>query len=964
MQRTDFSGNSLQPRKSDSQGHDFNLDLRQRLSSCDEVQRVSAWTPSYSPAYDASALHMAAVPGVGPPSAQPSPRVSSARGTPSSTPVPRLGGMPLAPPPTNTPATQALSARGPPSGSPTAPGPLSSRKASDSSPGTARSYTTPTRAERIPGANTSSTPISPAAKRNHNSMRNMNRAQNSSRIDPEQVPRPVHQPEALKEEGGKVYETNRYHVPPSATAVCTIVDKGSASCEFLRCTVNQVPAYPATANSAHIPVAAVCQPFAQLTSREAPVPVVDFGDEGPFRCPRCKSYVNPHFTWSNYGEEATCNFCGHRFDAPQVYSASTDDKGQPNERLELQFGTVDYVAPNDYYEKLPGTPALVFVIDASAGSLQSGLFAQVLCTLRSLLGFQQGGPFRLGIITFDHAIHFSAFSPGAESGRIITVSDIEDPLVPRNHEELCIDVEDPVNRQLMENLLDRIPGVFVNRQSDEAAGGAALKVATELVATQGGGHVIMFHSVLPNTGIGALRDRDDIKLYTTPEAVASCGGLFGPQQAPFFKGIGDACLSKGVAVSVFCCPLANAYIDVATLSVVPRRTGGEIIYLPNFDVRRDGEQLHHLIARIVVQGAAYSCVFKLRCSRGLQVDSMYAPWDAEVIDQSTFAVSRMSTDSTAVCLITHSERVEGLRHAYLQVACLYTDRLGNHFIRVQTLQLPVTTSLSNVFRYAEVDAVTLLLMKQAGSMALSGSQVFKDKLTKWCVDMLHAYRVNCASMTSSGQLILPDSLKMLPLFICSIRKMPAFRAAADVRVDERMANLIRLLALPIGLIAALVYPKVYTLWPLPERAGFPTGVGDNVHMPPNLPCTVSKLANDRIYLVDNGLALRVYIREETSDDTLWAALGATSVAQVSSALVAMFAPEAHLADGPARIAAIIQQIRRERNRLPWQPVIPVTKGTPEEARVLGLLIEDRVVGETPYVEYLCHVHKLVQNKLD
>ena len=69
----------------------------------------------------------------------------------------------------------------------------------------------------------------------------------SSRIDPEQVPRPVSQQDAVKEEGGKRYETGKYHMPPAATTVCTIVDTGSCSCEFMRCTVNQVPSYPSTA---------------------------------------------------------------------------------------------------------------------------------------------------------------------------------------------------------------------------------------------------------------------------------------------------------------------------------------------------------------------------------------------------------------------------------------------------------------------------------------------------------------------------------------------------------------------------------------------------------------------------------------------------------------------------------------------------------------------------------------------
>jgi protein transport protein SEC24 len=476
----------------------------------------------------------------------------------------------------------------------------------------------------------------------------------------------------------------------------------------------------------------------------------------------------------------------------------------------------------------------------------------------------------------------------------------------------------------------------------------------------------MFHATLPNHGLGALRARDDIKLYSTPEAAVQGGGLFAPQQAAFYDGIAVNCLAKGVAVSVFCCPPANTYIDVATLAVVPRRTGGEVSFFPGFDFRRDGEQLHHQVARAVVQGAVYSCIFKLRCSKGLTVDNMYALWDAEVIDQSTFHLSRLSPDSTAVFQMSHSERIDGQKYVYLQAACLHTDRLGRRLIRVHTLQLPTTTSLSNVFRYAEIDSVTSLLLKQAARSALDGNTGFKDKLTKSCVDMLHAYRINCASTTTSGQLILPEALKLLPLFIGSIRKMPAFRSGSDIRADDRMAGLVRMLWLPIALAAPFVYPRIYTLAPLQDRAGLPTAVGEYVHLPPTVPCSIEKLAADKIYLIDNGFVLCMYVREEVPDELLRSAFGVSSASEVPAIVVARSgqAPENGADDDWSRILGIIQQVRRERSRLPWQPLFVATPGTPEEARTLAMLAEDRVAGEMPYVDFLCHSHKLVQNKLD
>ena len=79
--------------------------------------------------------------------------------------------------------------------------------------------------------------------------------------------------------------------------------------------------------------------------------VVDYGDHGPPRCPRCKAYINPHYQWLSGGREAVCNLCGHYYDIPSAYCCSLDETGNrrdKNERPELCCGTVDYIAPKEY----------------------------------------------------------------------------------------------------------------------------------------------------------------------------------------------------------------------------------------------------------------------------------------------------------------------------------------------------------------------------------------------------------------------------------------------------------------------------------------------------------------------------------------------------------------------------------------------------------------------------------------
>merc|ERR1719331_1164206 len=119
-------------------------------------------------------------------------------------------------------------------------------------------------------------------------------------------------------------------------------------------------------------------------------------------------------------------------DIPQEYYCSLNEQGQRRdqaEKPELLRGTVDYVAPSDYSDVLPGEPGILFVLDASMLSIQTGFFQQVLWTLRSLSGFLPSGQ-KIGLITFDHLLHFYAFQRGVEEAREIVVTDIEDPFVP------------------------------------------------------------------------------------------------------------------------------------------------------------------------------------------------------------------------------------------------------------------------------------------------------------------------------------------------------------------------------------------------------------------------------------------------------------------------------------------------------------------------------------------------------
>ena len=56
-------------------------------------------------------------------------------------------------------------------------------------------------------------------------------------------------------------------------------------------------------------------------------------------------------------------------------------------------------------------------------------------------------------------------------------------------------------------------------------------------------------------------------------------------------------------------------------------------------------------------------------------------------------------------------------------------------------------------------------------------EVLRELIYKTAVDILFAYRDKVARSAASGQLILPESLKLLPLYALALTKASAFRSA-------------------------------------------------------------------------------------------------------------------------------------------------------------------------------------------
>ena len=208
--------------------------------------------------------------------------------------------------------------------------------------------------------------------------------------------------------------------------------------------------------------------------------------------------------------------------------------------------------------------------------------------------------------------------------------------------------------------------------------------------------------------------------------------------------------------------------------------------------------------------------------------------------------------------VEHEAKLKDKSDACLQCALLYTTASGHRRIRVHTISVPVTSVMSNIFRFADLDAIVNLSLKQAVRQLLDSTTCMEaqNALTMACIESLYVYRKFCASATSAGQLILPEPLKLLPLCTLGLVKHPLFQDG--LAADERSFLFSFVNSMPCYVSVAFVCPRLFHLTSFDQLACIPDESG-RVYLPTPLTLSSESVSSDGLYLLDDGRYMYLYI---------------------------------------------------------------------------------------------------------
>ena len=290
--------------------------------------------------------------------------------------------------------------------------------------------------------------------------------------------------------------------------------------------------------------------------------------------------------------------------------------------------------------------------------------------------------------------------------------------------------------------------------------------------------------------------------------------------------------------------------DTASYAECCDRTGGHLHYVTGsmrFDdnINRLADELEQSVTQ------AYVCeaVMKLRTSKGLKLGGYLGTGRFDPLLGET-ELSGIDANM-GICYIVKHESGNVIKDedkVHFQLAVLHTDGFERKLVRVLNLTLISSSNPTIVFRHTDLDCIVSTITKIAVDRALRlplsitpnvplnglagvGDDVCaRDWLVAIAAEILKQYRKQCSPETPRGQLILPEPLKLLPLYTLALLKHPAFAENAiltkkisygpptvqsvqqlTVRATERAFELRRLRCLHVRGIAYALYPKFYSM---------------------------------------------------------------------------------------------------------------------------------------------------------
>lgn len=653
--------------------------------------------------------------------------------------------------------------------------------------------------------------------------------------------------------------------------------------------------------------------------------------------------------------------CNLTNDVPQAFDWDAAAQKSVNrwERAELNHAVVEFVAPQEYMVRPPQPLVYLFLFDVSYAAVSSGLLATSARTILDSLNRIPNADrrTRLGFIAVDSSLHyFSVPKDGDENAdtSMLVVSDLDEPFLPVPQDLLVPLTE---SRASIESFLAKLPEMFQNNQNNGSAMGSALRAGHKLISPLGGKMVVLSAS-LPNMGVGKLDVRDDKKMLGTSKE----SGLLQTANS-FYKSFAVECSKNQVSIDMFL--FSSSYQDVASLSNLPRYTGGQTWFYPGWNAGRSEDAIKFAseFSDYLSSEIGLEAVLRVRATTGLRMNTFYGNFFNRSSDLCAFPA--FPRDQCYVVEVAIDETLQK-NYVCLQAGVLYTTCNGERRIRVMTLAIPTTTNLADIYASADQCAITTYFSHKAVERALSsGLDAARDALQSKLTELLQTFKKELGGGSmGGGGLQFPANLRALPILFLGLIKNVGLRKSAQIPSDLRSAALCLLSTLPLPLLMQYIYPRLYSLHDMPDNAGVPDGETNQTVLPPPLNLSSERFVSYGLYLIDDGQTQFLWVGRDAVPQLLTDVFGVADRTQLRAGKGSI--PELDN-DFNERVRAVIQKSRDHLSRGVGSIIVPhlyIVREDGEPSLKLWaqtLLVEDRADQGMSFGQWMGSLREKVSN---
>jgi protein transport protein SEC24 len=379
------------------------------------------------------------------------------------------------------------------------------------------------------------------------------------------------------------------------------------------------------------------------------------------------------------------------------------------ERKELQYGSVDFIASADYMNRPPMAPTFLFVFDVSKSAVDTGYLSIATASiLKAIEGdaIPGGDRANVGFLTFDDKVHYYNLKSTLKQPQMIVNTDDDPDFLPIP-EDLMVNLAD--SKDLVMELLNQLPVMFQDSSEYETNLEHVTKSIAILTKVTGA-KVMLFQSAPISAKFPQLQPTQKPGVKDRPELIKSTSAIF--------KNFAVELSHYYVSIDQFIIAGQNVFKNVGTLADLSRYTHGRLYYYSNFNSYQHGIKLDQELYIALTAKSAWEAVGRVRVSGGFKQVSTLGNYlvkartndllSLPVCDEYRniyYELQKVETTGEGEKKQKKNYNVDQETHMFVQTALLYTSAEGERKIRVHNLAMPYTNVTTDPYENSDVNSL-------------------------------------------------------------------------------------------------------------------------------------------------------------------------------------------------------------------------------------------------------------------